>query len=181
MAMGNEGSGMVGPSWVWMMILAVISIIGGLFALFNPLAATMATVFLVGWAFLLLGVAQIVHAFSDREWPGFLWALLFGVLTLLVGISLLWNPLAGMVSLTILVAALLLFTGIVKLMFAFALRPLPNWIWVLLSGAVSILLAIMVFANLPWAAATVLGIFLAVELLSNGILFLFVALGLRQA
>jgi uncharacterized membrane protein HdeD (DUF308 family) len=51
---------------------------------------------------------------------------------------------------------------------------------VLVSGILSIVLAVFIFTNFPYAAGTVLGIFLAVELISNGALFLFVALGLRQ-
>ncbi len=163
-----------------MAIFAVISIVGGVLALFNPFAATLAAVLLAGWFFVVMGILQIIQSFSTRDWGGFLWALLFGVLTLLVGIALLHNPFAGMISLTILVAILLLVMGVIKLMFSTSLRPVSGWGWVMASGIISILLAIMIFANFPWAAAAVLGIFLGVELLSNGILFLFVALGLRR-
>ena len=59
-------------------------------------------------------------------------------------------------------------------------RPMTGWGWVLVSGLLSILLAVFIFTNFPYAAGSVLGIFLAVELISNGVLFLFVALGLRK-
>lgn len=167
-------------SWVWMALLAVVSLIGGILALVNPFIATLAATLLAGWFFIVLGGLQIIQSFQVQGWGGFLWALLFGILSLVVGISLVFNPLAGMVSLTLLVAVLLLATGATKLFYAFSLRPVTGWGWVLLSAVVSLVLAALIFYNISAAATTVLGIFLAVELISNGVVFLFVALGLRQ-
>lgn len=167
-------------SWGWMAVFAVISLIGGVLALLNPFAATLAATVMAGWVFAVLGVLQIVHSFRVTGWGGFLWSLLFGVLTLLVGISLIFNPLAGMVSLTLLVALLFLVMGVVKVMYAFSLRPVAGWGWVLASGLLSLVLGVMILANFPWSAVSVLGILLGVELVSNGVLFLFVALGLRK-
>lgn len=167
-------------SWIWMAFLAVISLAGGVIALFNPFAATMAATLMAGWAFAFLGVMQVVQAFQVKGWGGFIWALLFGVLSVVVGISLIFNPLAGMVSLTLLVAVLFLAVGVVKAMYSFSLRPVTGWGWVLVSGIVSIVLGVMILSNFPYAAASVLGILLGVELLSNGVLFLFTALGLRN-
>lgn len=167
-------------SWGWMAVLAVVSLVGGVLALIDPFAATLAATLLAGWFFMLLGGLQIIQSFQVQGWGGFLWALLFGVLSFVVGISLVFNPLAGMVSLTLLVAVLLLVTGAIKLFYAFSLRPVTGWGWVLVSGLLSIVLAILILTNFPYAAGTVLGIFLAVELISNGVLFLFIALGLRQ-
>ncbi|MCI5075925.1 DUF308 domain-containing protein [Oricola sp.] len=169
-----------GSTWIWMAVLAALSILGGLLALLNPFVATMATVVLLGWMFAVLGVVQIVHAFADRAWGGFFWALLFGAVTLLLGLSLIFDPLAGMVSLTFLLGVLLVLAGIAKMVLGMAVRPIPGWGGIVFSGAISVLLAVMIFANFPWSAAAVLGILLAVELLSNGVLFLFVALGLRR-
>ena len=92
-------------------------------------------------------------------------------------------------ALVIIVAVLLLVLGfemflvlgVVKVMYAFAFRPLSGWGWVLFSGIISLLLGVMILADMPWAAATILGILLAVELLSNGVFLLFIAFGLRGA
>lgn len=167
-------------SWIWMAVFAVISLIGGILALLNPFAATLAATLLAGWAFVILGVAQVVQSFQVQGWGGFLWALLFGLLSVAVGISLVFNPLAGMVSLTLLVAILFLALGLVKVFYAFSLRPVSGWLWVLLSAIVSIALGVLIFANFAAAAVSILGILLGVELISNGVLFLFVALGLRR-
>lgn len=168
-------------SWIWLALLGAISLIGGILALANPFAATVAAVFLAGWTFLLFGAVQIIQAFRMRGWSGFLWALLLGAVTVVVGVSLLANPFAGAISLTILVAVLFLVLGVVKVMYGLSLRPVSGWVYAVLSGVISILLAIVIFADFPWAAVTVLGILLAIELLSNGAFLLFVAFGLRKA
>ena len=176
----TESSRKLGKSWIWMAAFAVLSLVGGALALADPFAATLAATLLAGWFFMLLGGLQIIQSFQVQGWGGFVWALLFGVLSLVVGVSLVFNPLAGMVSLTLLVAVLLVVTGAIKTFYAFSLRPVTGWGWVLVSGLLSIVLAVLIMSNFPYAAGTVLGIFLAVELISNGVLFLFVALGLRK-
>lgn len=167
-------------SWIWMGALALISLVGGVLALLNPFAATLAATLMAGWVFAILGALQIVQAFQVQGWGGFIWALLFGILTLVVGGSLIFNPLAGMISLTLLVAVLFLATGVVKMMYSFSLKPVTGWGWVLVSGIVSAALGIMILADFPMSAASILGILLGVELISNGVLFLFIALGLRN-
>ncbi len=167
-------------SWGWIAILGAIALIGGILALANPFAATMAATLLAGWTFLLFGVVQIIQAFRITGWSGFLWALLLGVLTAAVGVSLLGNPIAGALSLTMLVAVLFIVLGVVKILYGFSLKPVSGWGFAVLSGVISLLLGIMILADYPWSAASVLGILLAVELLSNGVFLLIVAFGLRK-
>lgn len=167
-------------SWVWMAVLALISLIGGVLALLNPFAATVAVTLMAGWVFALLGAMQIIQSFRTQGWGGFIWSMLFGILTFVVGLSLIFDPLAGMVSLTLLVAVLFIATGVVKIMYSFSLRSVSGWGWILFSGIVSLVLGVMILADFPFSASSILGILLGVELISNGVLFLFIALGLRR-
>lgn len=169
-----------GRTWTWMAVLAVICIVGGFLALLNPFGATIFAVTLAGWVFLIQGVIQMIHAFRVRDQSGFIWSLGIGVLSLLVGVVLVADPLAGAIPLTLLVAVLFLATGVAKTMFALALRPASGWGWVLASGLISAALGIMILAGLPATATTILGLLLGIELISNGVLFLFVALALRD-
>jgi uncharacterized membrane protein HdeD (DUF308 family) len=152
----QDRNGSFSRTWSWMAVLAVI------------------------WVFLIQGVIQVIHAFRVRDWSGFIWSLGIGVLSLLVGVVLVADPLAGAIPLTLLVAVLFLATGVAKTMFALALRPASGWVWVLASGLVSVVLGVMILAGLPATATTILGLLLGIELVSNGVLFLFVALGLRR-
>lgn len=155
--------------WFLWMIAGVISLLGGLFALANPLAATLTAVILAGWMFIIVGILTIVSAFGDRGWGARIMAILLGVVLLVLGINLIGHPLGGMVSLTYVVAVLLLVVGVFRLVLGFGTQ-ISQLRWVMiLSGAISIVLGIMILANFPQSAAIVLGIFLAIELISNGV------------
>jgi uncharacterized membrane protein HdeD (DUF308 family) len=58
--------------------------------------------------------------------------------------------------------------GISKIIFALTIRPFPNWGWVLASGIVGILLAVILWSNMPLASEWLLGILLGVMLVSEG-------------
>ncbi|MDN2564673.1 DUF308 domain-containing protein [Aquibium sp. A9E412] len=166
-------------AWIWLAIVGAVSLIGGVLALANPFAATLAAEMLAAWTFLIFGVLQLLQATRMRDWRGFTWSLLLGLVTVVVGVSLLLDPAAGVISLTVLVAVLFLVLGAVKVLYALAYRPLPGWLLPLLSGLLSVVLGLMILANFPWSAAAVLGVLLAVELISNGVFCLVVAFGLR--
>lgn len=150
-------------------ILGALSIIAGIMALANPLAATLTAERLAGWSFLFIGILEIFAVFQKSNWSGRIWAMLAGLAFALLGISLLANPLAGIMSLTLTVAVLFLVTGIFKIMMAFSLGRGNGFLLVLLSGALSVILAIMVFANFPASAVSILGVLLAIELISGGV------------
>ena len=92
-----------------------------------------------------------------------------GVLGVLIGIELLQDPLQGILTLTMVIAILFMATGIVRVVVAFGLRRTVAFVPILLSGLLSIILAIMIFTSYPQSATYILGILLAVELISNGI------------
>jgi uncharacterized membrane protein HdeD (DUF308 family) len=92
-----------------------------------------------------------------------------GVLGVLIGIELLQDPLQGILTLTMVIAILFMATGIVRVVVAFGLRRTVAFVPILLSGLLAIILAIMIFTSYPQSATYILGILLAVELISNGI------------
>lgn len=158
----------MGSRVLWI-VVGVISVLAGIFALANPLAATLTAEMLAGWGFLIVGVLQVVFAFRDIGWGARIWAILIGLAFALTGISLLGNPLAGIISLTVLVAIMFLIVGVAKIILSFSL-PRGAGFWLMIaSGALSVVLAVMIFSNFPQSAAVILGVLLAIELISNGV------------
>ncbi len=153
----------------WWMIIGIITLIGGVMALANPLAGSLAATIIAGWCFLMAGVLMIVAVFSAPGAGNKVLLALFGALMTFLGWSLLAHPLEGVLTLTVVVGILLISGGIVRLITAFDFRGGNTFWMMLLSSLVSFLLAFMIFADFPASAASILGILLGVELIFNGV------------
>ena len=90
------------------------------------------------------------------------------MLLIAFGVTLFIDPLAGIVSLTLMVAVLFLALGGARAYLAVRMRSREGWGWLLASGVVSAVLGVFILLSLPEAAGAVLGIVLSVELLASG-------------
>lgn len=153
---------------LWL-VVGIISILGGIFALFNPLSATLAAEQIAGFLFLFVGILQFVALFTVRTTGAKVFAAIGGVIGVLLGFELLTQPMQGILTLTMVVAILFMITGVVRAISAFALRGTAAFFPVLFSGIISIILAIMIFAGYPESSTYILGVLLAIELISNGL------------
>ena len=116
-----------------------------------------------------------------KAWRGFVLSLFCGVLYLVGGLLIMNEPVQGALVLTLLAAAALIVSGVVRIVLAFQHRNLPAWGLVLLSGIVSIVVGCLLYASLPWSGLWVLGTLIAVELLVQGASWLYFGLALRTA
>ena len=133
----------------WFIFLALLLIVAGADAIAFPVLSTFAVELWAAIAFAVAGVAQTIHAFAARSWGGFLWDLLVGLLYLAAGVVLWLNPLAGMVPLTVFLAAVLVVVGVFRSVLAFQIRPRAGWFWLLFGGIVGIVLRVMISRQLP--------------------------------
>ena len=166
-------------SWIFWLIVGIIGVVGGLFALFNPFVATFTAEQIAAWFFIIAGFVQLFAIFQEGSWGRRIWALVLTAAFLWLGITLLMNPLQGILSLTIAVALLFLINGLAKIFFSFSTRGSGYFWLIMLSGVISVILAVLVFTNFPQSAAVLLGILLAIELLSSGAAMIAFALFVR--
>ena len=156
-------------NWLFLTVLGIISIIAGILALLNPFPASLAAVQIAAWAFLIVGVLQIIEAFRAESWGGKLWTLLLGVVAVIVAINLFGKPLAGLVTLTIVLGIMFIVSGIFKFIVGWKIHKTEFKFLVLISGAASLIIGLIIMTNFPASAATSLGILLGIELISNGV------------
>lgn len=164
-----------------MILAGALAIIAALLALIFPLPASLAVTVFVGWTLVVVSAFGLYAAFADRLMLSRGWAIFFNLLELAVGVWILANPLAGMVSLTIVVGALLFASGMVRMIVSFAYRRAGGLFWMmLLSGLISAGLGAYVLLALPAASRVFLGLLLAFELLVIGMMLLSLGLGMKS-
>ncbi|MFC4669043.1 HdeD family acid-resistance protein [Seohaeicola nanhaiensis] len=151
-----------------LLVIGVLLIFGGILALANPLAASIAVTTLVGAMFLASGVLQAWFLFRDPGAQHRLWNGLVALLTIVAGVWLLTNPLEGTVSLTLILGVVFLIMGVMRLLISSRLSGTPFFWLMLLSGLASVAIGLLVFTDFQSAATSLLGILLGIQLLAEG-------------
>src|ERR1043166_3202545 len=168
----------------WRLFLAegIILVILGLVAIVVPPLATLATTIVIGWLFVISGIAGLIMTFRARHAPGFWWSLLSAVIALIAGALLLWQPVVGVLSLTFVLIAFFLIDGILSIFLAIEHRNelVGRWGWILVSGIVDLVIAVIIFAGLPGTAAWALGLLVGIALVFGGTALIVVALAARR-
>src|SRR5262245_51768554 len=85
----------------WFIGLGVFLFIIGLFSIFVPFAASLATTVFLGWLFIIGGVVEGIHAVQNRHWGGSAWEILASILYVIAGLFMIARPVTGTVSLTL--------------------------------------------------------------------------------
>lgn len=176
-----ETKQLIKEKWGWFLALGIVLILAGLVAIAFPFLSSLAATVVFGWLFLIGGAALIVHAFWAPGWKGFLWELLIGLLYVAAGVYLAFVPVAGLLTLTVVIAALFIAEGIFELIMAFRVRPHEGWIWLLLSGIAALAVGAIIAAGLPESAVWALGLLVGINLLFSGWSYVFLALAGRRA
>ena len=164
--------------WWCLLLLGAVQIVLGMAALGTSFIASVVTVVLFGLLLLVGGIAQVIGAFWAGKWSGFFLHLLVGLLYLVNGCLIIDSPVNSTLALTLLLAAMLIFIGILRIITALMLR-FHHWGWPLLNGIVSLLLGVMIYKQWPASGLWVIGLFIGIELIFNGWSWVMLALGLR--
>ena len=152
----------------WSIGLSVLMIVAGILAIASPLAAGMAVNLLVAWLLVFSGCVHLVFSWYTRTSGGFLWELLVGILYLFIGGYLLVHPVAGLMSLTIVLAIYLFLEAMLEFILGFKLRPLPGSGWLLFDGIVTLILAVMIWRAWPSSSEWVIGTLVGISMLFSG-------------
>jgi uncharacterized membrane protein HdeD (DUF308 family) len=153
--------------WIWFVALGVVLVLLGAVAVGWAFLATIASVIFLGWLMLAGGILQAVHAFSNRRWGGFFLELLAGVLYVVVGVMMILNPAAGALALTLLIAAFLIVGGAFRIAAGLSAR-FHHQGWLVLHGAINVLLGILIWTQWPVSGLWVIGLFVGIDMIFNG-------------
>lgn len=166
--------------WGWFVGLGLLYLVLGTFGLLAMGPLSLVSVLVIAALFLIGGAVQLIQAWRCPGWRSLLVHVLGALLYIVAGGLLLANPVLGLVTVTLFIGAVILATGVTRIVMAFQHRPDQGWTWLALSGVVGVLLGVLILAGLPGNALWVLGLFVAVELIMEGWAMLLMGLALRR-
>jgi uncharacterized membrane protein HdeD (DUF308 family) len=166
------------PSWWVFLALGLVSVLVGFLAISSTFIATMASVVVLGVLLLIAGTSEVIHAILVRNLKGFALHLLAAALYLIAGLFMLEDPVLAATVLTLLLAAAFLVGGLLRIIFSLAVQ-FHGWPWVLLNGAVDLLLGILIWSGWPESSLWVIGLFVGIDLLFHGLSWVILALTVR--
>jgi uncharacterized membrane protein HdeD (DUF308 family) len=154
----------------WLTAIAIFMIVLGMLAIVFPFIASIASTVLFGWVFIVAGVAQVGYAIQSKHAGQTVWKAILGILYVVAGFYVLVNPLQGTLTLTLVLGITIFVQGIIQVALAFQMRRVsPNWGWMLVSGIAGIILGIFIWSDFPFNAVWLLGTWVGINLLFDGV------------
>ncbi len=168
------------PRWGVLMTVGVILLIGGVLALGVAVLTSLVSVVYLGVLLLAVGILEVISAVRVRYSELFALHFLAGILALLIGGFFLYQPLAGLGALTLLMAAYLfgsaLFRGLTSVVDRYR-----GWGWDFAYGLVAAGLGVVVVTQWPISSSMwVVGTAVAAEIIARGATLVAAAWAIRD-
>jgi uncharacterized membrane protein HdeD (DUF308 family) len=164
----------------WIVALGIVYALAGIIALGSVVMATVVSVFVVGIMMLVAGFAEVINAFQIKNWGKFFLWLLLGALYIVAGFLTFDNPLLAAALLTLLLGWVLIASGVMRIVLGFSMKSEMPWFGVVISGAITFLLGLVILIHWPVSGLYILGVFLGVDLIFAGAGWIGIGLGLRR-
>jgi uncharacterized membrane protein HdeD (DUF308 family) len=164
------------PKGNWFFVTGVILVLLGVGSMIAPAIAGNAVVYLIGGLLLLTGLIHLIAGWKSESWQEKLPNLIHGFIATLGGVALMAHPFYGLAALSLVLAIFFAVGGTWKIFSSFSYRPVPGWIALLMSGALDLILGILIWQQWPVSGLWAVGILIGVNLLSTGIAFVALAM-----
>ena len=156
------------------MVLAILLMVMGTVGILLPQLLTLALSVFIGFLLLLAGIVAGYLTWLNYFRSGLAWLKPF--LLVVLGLLLIFRPIAGAATLGLLLIVYFLLDGFFSITFSLALRPLWGWGWTMFNGILSILLAGVFLVGWPFSAPWLVGLLVGISLIVDGIALLMLAL-----
>jgi len=164
----------------WSIALGILMILAGMFAICAPLIPGVVVVYIIAWTAIFNGGAQIVYGFRAASGGRLVLEVLLGVLYVVAGVFILTHPLGGLLALTLIIASVLLVYGVIAVVLAFQMRPIPGWGWILFDAILTVLLGGLIWAHWPINSEWVVGTLVGISFVASGVSRLMLSFTVRK-
>jgi uncharacterized membrane protein HdeD (DUF308 family) len=152
-------------SW-WDVVIGGILVGTGVVVLGDVVVASVVSVLFLGWTLVIGGVVGIVASLMLIGGGDFWIGTLASVLAAVSGVVLLRNPETALLALALAIGAVMLVSGITRL--AAAVQNREARLALVLSGLLSIVLALIILIRWPSSALWLVGMVLGIQLIVDG-------------
>ena len=163
-----------------LMLMGIVLSIFGVILLASPMAAGEFVIMGVAVVLVITGVAQVIQSFRSPGSADRIVSAILGVVVAGLGVMVWSNPEIGSGFLMVLLMIFFVVNGLWKLTTAWRFRGASGWIWLMLSGLVSLVFVWLLWSQWPVAGAWVIGVFIGIDLLLTGLSMIVLAVTARR-
>ncbi len=173
-------SNLLNRDWSWLLGLGILFVIFGFLGLSSVVGVTLISIVFVGFMFLIGGILQLVDVSRSRQWKPALWHGLIALMYFLGGCFIIWDPVLASTLITALLGWTLVVIGIFRLPMAISLHGHKGWVFMLISSLIALGLGCIILMQWPLSSLWVIGLFISIELLVNGLSYMIIAIAKRN-
>lgn len=158
----------------------IILIVMGAFCIIMPLLASVIIEWLLGGTLIAFGLVLGASSFHSREWGGGPLRALEALLCMVFGVYLLFNPLKGVAFMALVMAGFFLAGGMFRIIAALQMRNVKGWQWMLVGGAVNVVLGGFIWGMWPINSAVIFATLFGVNFIFTGFSLLAMGKAVQQ-
>lgn len=168
--------------WYIPLLVGLFFVIISIVVFMSPAGSILTLSILFAFSFLFGGLGEIVFAVVNRhQLENWGWSLAFGIITFIVGTSLVMQPALSITVLAFYIGFILLFRSVAAISFAVDLKRYGsrNWGVLLVLGVLGIIFSFILIWNPIFAGMSVV-ILIALSFLFAGLFSIYLSIQLRQ-
>ena len=166
------------PGWGWILAYGILLMLIGILALLSPMATGFATGLLLATMLIVGGIAALAAGMSRRGWHSHWLDIAVGLLSLIIGALVLWQPFVGALSVVWAIGIWLALLGIIEL--SAATRSIHHRGRLIFLGIVDVILGGWLFLSPPAAALIALSALVGLSFMLRGLFLATYALSFRR-
>lgn len=168
--------------WYIPLLVGIFFVIVSIVVFSSPMSSLITLAILFSISFLLGGASEVVFSIANRHrMANWGWSMVFGIITLVIGVLLISNPALSLTALAFYVGFTILFRSISSISFALDIKRYGSKSWggLLIFGILGAIFSFILLWNPAFAGLSVVWL-VALSFLFGGLFSIFFALQLRK-
>jgi len=167
--------------WGWLLALGISFILLGTIGLGMSFALTMVSMLFFGFLMLFGGAFQLVQSLHCKGWKSIALHILVAIAYIIGGVIIISKPMVASSIITMMLAAVFIAVGAMRIIMAIQLKPVKGWWLPLMSGLLSLIFGGMIMTAWPLSGMWLIGLLIAIDLIFHGWGYVALALAAKDA